>query len=90
MNTDKVNGMCAHTLKDTWKLRDGGNPSHIQSSMGKTWKDNGKVEKNGQIINQELAHELEHDKIWTQWVLDILLENMLEKVWWCKRSKMEF
>jgi hypothetical protein len=30
-----------------------------------------------------------HDKIQAWWDSDIPLENMLERVWWCKRSKME-
>jgi hypothetical protein len=33
-----------------------------------------------------LTFGLKHDKIWAQWVLDIPLESMLEKVWWILKS----
>jgi hypothetical protein len=36
--------------------------------------------KIGQVINQAPALGLEHDKIRTLWVLDILKENMLETI----------
>jgi hypothetical protein len=58
--------------------------------MEETLKNNWKVEKNGRIVNQVLAPGLEHDKIWTRWASNILLKNMLEKVCWCRRFKMEF
>jgi hypothetical protein len=41
-------------------------------------------------VNQVITLEPKHDKIWTWWALDIMSRNMLEKVWWCKCSKMEF
>jgi hypothetical protein len=33
---------------------------------------------------------LKHLKIWTQLALGIVSKSMLEKVWWCRCSKMEF
>jgi hypothetical protein len=32
----------------------------------------------------------EDDKSRARWVSNILLENILERVWWCKCSEMEF
>ncbi len=72
------------------KIEGWGNRSHVWNSMKKTWKDNQKVEKNSWIINQVLTLGLEHDKIWTRWVSNIMLKNMLERECWCRCSKMEF
>jgi hypothetical protein len=33
---------------------------------------------------------LKHLKIWTQLALGIMSKSMLEKVWWCRCSEMEF
>jgi hypothetical protein len=65
------------------------NPSHIQSTMEKDGEDNWKVRKASQIISQMPTSRPEHDKIRTQWISNNLSKNMLEKVWWCKCSKME-
>jgi hypothetical protein len=32
----------------------------------------------------------EHDKIQTRWAIDILLKNMLEKVWWVDLPRWNF
>jgi hypothetical protein len=46
--------------------------------MEKFGENNQKARKTSWTISQTLTPRLEHDKIWTQWALDILLENMLE------------
>jgi hypothetical protein len=56
----------------------------------KTREINQKVGKNSWTISQMFAHRPKHDKIQAWWALDILSKSILERVWWCKRSKMEF
>ncbi len=41
-------------------------------------------------INQIIILRLEHNKSQAQWFSNILSKNMLEMVWWCICSKMEF
>jgi hypothetical protein len=48
--------------------------------MEKIKEANQKARKIGQIVNQALTHELEHDRIQAQWVSDILSKSMLERV----------
>jgi hypothetical protein len=43
-------------------------------------KNNQKVGNTSRIISQTPTLGLEHDKIQTQWALDILSESMLERV----------
>jgi hypothetical protein len=64
VDTHKVNGMCAHALKNTWKLKDEVIQVTFEVRWKKTWKTNQKVRKNGQIVNKMPTLELKHDKIW--------------------------
>jgi len=48
--------------------------------MEKTKEANQKFGKIGQIISQALTLGPKHDRIWAQWVSNILPESMLEKV----------
>ncbi len=57
-----------------------GSLSHIRNIMEKIKEANQKARKIGQIVNQALTHELEHDRIQAQWVSDILSKSMLERV----------
>jgi hypothetical protein len=66
-----------------------GSPSYVQSVVRKNGEKHWKVGKIGHTITQVPALGLKHDKIWTQWASNVPLENMLEKVWWCKPSDME-
>jgi len=60
-------------------------------TMGKIYeKDKQKAKKFSPVINQMPTPRLEHFKIWTQLSLGIMSKSMLEKVWWCKFSEMEF
>jgi hypothetical protein len=40
-------------------------------------------------VCQTFALGLEQDKIWAWWASNVLLESMLDRVWWCKCSEME-
>jgi hypothetical protein len=51
---------------------------------------NRKVGKINWTINQALTFGSKHDKIQAWWALNILLKNMLKRVWWCGCSEMEF
>jgi hypothetical protein len=62
MDTHRVDGMCAHTLKDAYNER-WGSPSHVQSVVEKIGENNWKARKIGQIVSQSPAPKLEHDKI---------------------------
>jgi hypothetical protein len=66
----------------------------VQVVFGVLWKkirgNNWKVGKSNQAISQTPALGLGHDTIQTRWALNILSKSMLEKVWWCKHSEMEF
>jgi hypothetical protein len=55
----------------------------------KDGEDNKKSGKTSQVVNQVPAPRSKHDKIQTLWILDIMLKNMMERVGWCKCSKME-
>jgi hypothetical protein len=66
-----------------------GSSSHICSVVEKTREASWKLRKIGLIVSQTFTPWLEHDKIWAQCALDIPLENILEKVWWCRRFEME-
>jgi hypothetical protein len=59
-----------------------GSPNCVQDTMEKTKEDNWKARKIGQIISQVFAPKLKYDKIWAQWVLDIVSKS--KRVWWCK------
>jgi hypothetical protein len=72
------------------QLRDGVIQVTFETLWKKNGEDNQKASKIGWVVNQALAFNLEHDKIRAWWGLDILLESMLERVWWCKYFKMEF
>ncbi len=61
-------------------------PNHVQNVMEKIGEYNWNT---NQIVSQTFAPRPKHDKIWEWWALHILLESMLERVWWCKCSKME-
>jgi len=80
---------CVHTHWKIPAIEGWGNPSHIQSVVKNTREDNQKARKTNRTISQMFAPKLEHDKIQAQWASNISLESMLERVWWCKRSKME-
>jgi hypothetical protein len=66
-----------------------GSPNRVQSIVEKDGENNRKIGKVSQVVNQVFTRRSKHDKIQTLWVLDIMLESMMEKVGWCKRSKME-
>lgn len=58
--------------------------------MEKDVKDNQKAKKVGLIINQTSTLGPEHDKIWTQWVLIIVSNNMLKRYDGANASKRNF
>jgi hypothetical protein len=80
---------CVHIHRGIFAIERCGNPSRVRNVVKKDGEDNWKAWKTGWVISQMLTLRLEHDKIRTWWVLDILLKNILEKVWWCKWSEME-
>ncbi len=88
MDTHRVNGMCEHALKDiyNWGV---GNPSCVQNNVGKISEITKKAKKIGWVVSKTFALKPKHDKIWTQWALNILSKHMLKTVWWCKHFKME-
>ncbi len=80
---------CVHTHPKILAIEGWGSPNHIWNVMKKIRGDNLKAKKIGQIVNQAFTLESKHDKIWAQWILDIMSKNMLEIFWWCKCFKME-
>jgi hypothetical protein len=89
MDTHRVN-VCVHTHQGILTIEWWGNPSRIQSVVQKIKKISQKLGKIGQTINQKLAFGLEHDIIRAWWVSNILMKNMLKKVWWCRHSEIKF
>ncbi len=81
---------CVHTHRGMPTIEGWGSPSCVQSVVQKTRENNQKAKKIGRIINQAPTLGLEHDKIQARWALDVPSNNMLEKVWWCQHSKMEY
>jgi hypothetical protein len=81
---------CVHTHWGIPTIEGWGNPSCVQNVLEKIGEDNWNARKISRNVNQTLALELEHDKIQSWWALDILSYSMLERVWWCRCSKMEF
>jgi len=69
VDTCKVDGMCAHALKDTCNVEycanlvGNANPSRIRNIMEKIGEANQKLGKISQIVNQTLALRLEHTRI---------------------------
>lgn len=82
MDTHGVDGILA--------IKGWGSLSHVRNVVNFFEKDNRKVGKTNQDVNQTFTLESKHDKIWTWWTLDILLDNMFKRVWWCRHSEMEF
>jgi len=80
---------CVYTHQGIPGIERWGYPSCIWNVVEKTWEANWKLGKIGWIVNKTFTLGPKHDKIWAQWVSYIPLESMLEKVWWCKCSKME-
>jgi hypothetical protein len=80
---------CVHMHWGILTIEGWGNLSRIQSNVEKIREDSQKLGKISQIISQTLGLGLEHDRIQTRWALDIMLESMLEKVWWCRCSEMD-
>jgi hypothetical protein len=80
---------CVHTHWKRSTIEGCDSLNRIQNIVEKIGEDNQKAEKIGWTINQTLTLRLEHDKIRAQWVSNTWSKNMLKKVWWCKRSKME-
>jgi hypothetical protein len=80
---------CVHTYWKILTIEGWGNPSHIRSIVEKTKEVSRKLGEIGWNVNQIFALGLEHDRISAQWVLNIMSENMLKKIWWCKHFEME-
>jgi hypothetical protein len=78
---------CVHTHWRIPIIERCGSPNHVQNVMEKTKEDNWNI---NQTLSQTLDPRPKHDKIRKWWALDIMSESMLERVWWCKCSKMEF
>jgi hypothetical protein len=53
----------------------------MQNVVEKIGEYNWKVKKISGVVSLMPTPNPEHDKIWAQWALDVLLENMLERVW---------
>jgi hypothetical protein len=63
-----------------------GSPNCVWSNVKKIGEDNWKVRKTGWVVSQALAPRPKHDKIRTQWALDIVVEhvgksNMVQTFW---------
>jgi hypothetical protein len=80
---------CVHTHWGKPTIEGCDSLSHVQSAMEKNGEDNQKVEEIDRIISQVPTWGPKHDKIRARWASNIPSKNMLKRVWWCKRSKME-
>jgi len=80
---------CVHTHWEMLIIEGQGSPSRVQNVMQKIRENNRKAGKISWNVSQALVLTLKHDKIWAWWALDVPSKKMLERVWWCKRSKME-
>jgi hypothetical protein len=80
---------CVHTHQGMPTIEGWGSPSCVWSVVEKSREDNQKARKIGWVVSQPFALRPKHDKIQARWALNILLQNMLEKVWWCRRFEME-
>jgi hypothetical protein len=80
---------CVHTHWGMLAIERWGSPSYIWSAVKKIGEDNEKARKTSRVISQVLAPGPKHDKIWAGWASNVMLENMLKKVWWCKHFEIE-
>jgi hypothetical protein len=80
---------CGHTHWGIPVVERWGNLSRVWSVVENTKEDNQKATKIGQAINQTSTPKPKQDNIWAWWASDIPSESMLDRVWWCRRSKME-
>ncbi len=80
---------CVHTHWRMLIYEGWGSRSHVRNVVQKIREDNQKVGKTSRAINQVLAPRPKHNKIQARWASDVLLENMLERVWWWKCFEME-
>jgi hypothetical protein len=80
---------CVHTHQKIFVIKGWGSSSHIRSVVEKIGEVNWKFGKISWTISQTPTPGLEHDRIWAWWALNILLDDVLKKVWWCRHSKME-
>ncbi len=77
---------CAHTHWRIPTIEGWGNPSSLWNVVEKTKENNRKARKTSRAVSQTPIVGPEHDNIQAQWASNILLENMFQKVWWCKWS----
>jgi len=80
---------CVHTHWKILAIEGWGNPNRIRSILEKIREVSWTFRKIGRTINQTPARRSEHDRIQAWLMSEIPSKNMLEKVWWCKCSKME-
>ncbi len=80
---------CVHTHQGIHAIERWGSLNYIQNVVEKIREYNWKAKKTSWIVSQSPTFSPEHDKIQTQWALNVLLENMLERVWWSICSKIE-
>ncbi len=71
---------CIHTHQRMPAIEGWGGPSRVQNVVQKTKEDHQKARKTGRVVSQVPTFELEHNKIWAQKALNVLLKNMLERV----------
>ncbi len=71
---------CVHTHRRMPTIKGWDGPNHIQCVVQKNGEDNQNDKKISRIVSQAHASKPEHDKIWAQLALDVLLESTLEKV----------
>jgi hypothetical protein len=71
---------CEHTYQRKLAIQGCGSLKHIHSIVEKIREDNQKVGKTDRTISQTFTQIPKHDKIQVQWALNIMLNNMLEKV----------
>jgi hypothetical protein len=80
----EVDGMCAHTSKDTYNWRMGLSKSyskHYKKDQGANWK----LGKIGQIVNQASTLRPNHDRFGHS---GLYISH--QKAWWCRNFEMEF
>jgi hypothetical protein len=72
---------CVYRHRRILAIEGWSSPNCVWINMEKNVEDNWKVEKIRQVVSQTPALGPKHDKIRARWASNIVLKNMLEKVW---------
>jgi len=81
---------CVHMHQGILAIEGWDSPNHIWNVMKTIRINNWKARKIDQVVSKMSAFKQKHNKIQAQHNLNIVMKSMLQHVWWCRCSKIEF